>query len=141
MTQAIDPSTYDVDPGRGWIVFAGSMLALAGTLNFIYGIAAVGNSKVFVRGAEYVLGDLNTWGWILIVTGVVQAVVAFAVWAATEWGRWLGVLAAGLNMIVQFFALPSFPGRAILIFFVDVIVIYGLLTFGGRDRHNLGDWN
>lgn len=139
MTRAIDPSTYDVDPGRGWIIFAGAMLALAGTLNFIYGIAAVGNSKVFVRGAEYVLGDLNTWGWILIVAGVVQVVVAFAVWAATEWGRWLGVIAAGLNMIVQFFALPSFPARSILMFFVDVIVIYGLLTYGGRNRYSLAD--
>lgn len=137
----VDPSTYDVDPGRGWIIFAGAMLALAGTLNFIYGIAAVGNSKVFVRGAEYVLGDLKTWGWILIVAGVVQAVVAFGVWAATEWGRWLGVIAAGLNMIVQFFALPMFPARAIIMFFVNVIVIYGLLTYGGRDRDSLADWN
>ena len=137
----VDPSTYDVDPGRGWIIFAGAMLALAGTLNFIYVIAAVGNSKVFVRGAEYVLGDLKTWGWILIVAGVVQAVVAFGVWAATEWGRWLGVIAAGLNMIVQFFALPMFPARAIIMFFVNVIVIYGLLTYGGRDRDSLADWN
>lgn len=141
MTRAIDPSTYDVDPGRGWIVFAGSMLALAGTLNFIYGIAAVGNSKVFVRGAEYVLGDLNTWGWILVVTGVVQFVVAFGVWAATEWGRWLGVVAAALNMIVQFFMLPAFPGRAIIMFFVNVIIIWGLLTYGGRDRDSLADWS
>ena len=141
MTKAIDPSTYDVDPGRGWIIFAGAMLALAGTLNVIYGVAAVANSQVFVRGAEYVLGDLKTWGWILIVAGTVQFVVAFGVWAATEWGRWLGVIAAGLNMIVQFFALPAFPARSILMFFVDVIVIYGLLTYGGRDRHSLADWS
>jgi hypothetical protein len=138
---AADPSTYDVDPGRGWIIFAGGMLALVGVLNVIYGIAGIGNSKVFVRDAEYVLGNLKTWGWILLIAGIVQVVAAFGVWAATEWGRWIGVIAAGLNMLVQFFALPSFPGRAILIFFVDVIVIYGLLTYGGRDRHSLADWN
>jgi hypothetical protein len=141
MTRSIDPSTYDVDPGRGWIIFAGTMLALAGVLNIVYGIAAIGNSKVFVRDAEYVLGGLNTWGWILLVAGIVQLVVAFGVWAATEWGRWLGVAAAGLNMIVQFFALPAFPGRALIMFFVDVIVIWGLLTYGGRNRHSLADWN
>jgi uncharacterized membrane protein HdeD (DUF308 family) len=141
MTRAIDPSTYDVDPGRGWIVFAGTMLALAGVLNIVYGIAAVGNSKVYARGAEYVLGDLNTWGWILLVAGIVQVVAAFGVWAATEWGRWIGVLAAALNIFVQFFALPAFPARSMVMFFVDVIVIYGLLTYGGRDRHSLADLN
>jgi hypothetical protein len=26
---------------------------------------------------------------------------------------------------------------AIMVFFVDVIIIFGLLTYGGRDRHNL----
>jgi hypothetical protein len=140
-SRAADPSTYEVDPGRGWIVFAGAMLALGGVLNVVYGIAGIGNSQVYARGVEYVLGDLKTWGWILLVAGIAQLVVAFGVWAATEWGRWLGVVIAGLNMFVQFFALPAFPARALLMFFVDVIVIYGLLTYGGRARHYLGDWS
>lgn len=138
---AVDPSTYDVDPGRGWIVFAGAMLALVGTLNIVYGIGAVGNSHVFVRNTEYVLGDLNTWGWIRIVAGAAQVVVAFGVWAATEWGRWLGVLFAALNIIVQFLTISALPGLAIALLFVDVIVIYGLLAYGGADRHSLADWN
>jgi hypothetical protein len=137
----IDPSTYDVDPGRGWIVFAGAMLALGGVLNLVYGFAAIGNSHVFVHHVDYVIGNLKTWGWLRVATGLMQIVVAFAIWAATEWGRWLGVIAAGLNMIVQFLALPAAPGQAIVMFFVDVIVIYGLLTYGGRDRHSLASWN
>jgi hypothetical protein len=136
---AIDPSTYDVDPGRGWITFAGAMLALGGVLNLVYGFAAVGNSHVYIRNVDYVIGDLKTWGWLRVATGVAQIVVALGIWAATEWGRWLGVLVAGINVIVQFLALPSAPGQAIIMFFVDVIVIYGLLTYGGRDRESLAD--
>jgi len=136
-----DPSTYDVDPGRGWVAFAGTMLALGGVLNLIYGFAAVGNSHVFVHHTEYVLGDLKTWGWVRVATGVLQVVVAFGIWAATEWGRWLGVIAAGINMIVQFLALPSNPALALVLFFVDVIVVYGLLTYGGADWDSLADWN
>jgi hypothetical protein len=138
---AVDPSTYDVDPGRGWVLFAGVLLALAGAINLVHGIAAVANSHVYTANAHYVIGDLKTWGWLRLIIGIAQIVIAFAVWAATEWGRWLGVIAAGLNMIVQFLALPSAPGQALIMFFLDVIVIYGLLTYGGRDRHSLADWN
>jgi hypothetical protein len=137
---AIDPSTYDVDPGRGWIIFAGAMLALGGVLNLVYGFAAVGSSHVFIRNVDYVIGDLKTWGWLRVATGLVQIIVAFGIWAATEWGRWLGVIAAGINMLVQLLALPAAPAQAIVMFFVDVIVIYGLLAYGGRDRHSLADW-
>jgi uncharacterized membrane protein (DUF2068 family) len=138
---AIDPSTYDVDPGRGWIIFAGALLALGGVVNLIYGFAAVGNSHALAQSAHYVVGNLHTWGWLRVATGIVLLVVAFGVWSATEWGRWLGVIAAGINMIVQFFALPSAPGQAIVMFFLDVIVIYGLLAYGGSDRQSLADWN
>lgn len=138
---AVDPRTYDVDPGRGWIAFAGAMLALVGVINVIYGIAAIGNSKAYVHGVEYVLGDLKTWGWLMLIVGLIQIVVAFGVWAATEWGRWLGVLAATLNMFVQFLAFPARPGLGVVLFFVDVIVIYGLLSYGGSDRDSLSDWN
>jgi len=44
---------------------------------------------------------------------------------------------AGLNMILQFFFLPAYPFGSIMIFFVDVIVIWGLLMYGGSDRRSL----
>lgn len=50
--------------GYGWVLFAGLMLALAGTLNFIYGIAAVSNSKFYARDVTYILSNLNTYGLV-----------------------------------------------------------------------------
>jgi hypothetical protein len=138
---AADPSTYDVDPGRGWILFAGTMLAIAGVLDLIYGIAAVGNSHVYVRDTHYVIGDLKTWGWLRIVGGVALLIVAFGVFANTEWGRWLGVLASALNLLIQFLAFPAQPALSLTLFFVNVIVLYGLLTYGGADRRSLSDWH
>ena len=137
---AADPSTYDVDPGGGWIMFAGALLALGGALNVVYGIAAIGNSHVFAQ-VDYVIGSLNAWGWLRLGTGVLQIVVAFGIWAHTEWARWLGIAGASVNMVVQFLALPSNPAVAIVMFFLDVIVIYGLLSFGGADRRSLSEWN
>ena len=35
--------------GAGWLLFAGIMLIVAGTLNIIWGIAAVDNANFFVE--------------------------------------------------------------------------------------------
>jgi len=110
-------STYDVDPGRGWILFAGTMLLLVGCLNLIYGIAAISNSTFFVADIKYVFGNLNTWGWVLTVVGVAQIVISYGVFTLTEWGRWLGIIAAGLNMLVEFVAISSHPFLSIMVFF------------------------
>ena len=38
---------YEESRGYGWVMFAGIMMMIAGTLNFIYGIAAVANSNFY----------------------------------------------------------------------------------------------
>jgi hypothetical protein len=69
-----EPTAYAED-GTGWMLFAAVMLSIIAALNFIDGVAAVSNSKFYVANAEFVFSDLKTWGWILIVIAVVQAVV------------------------------------------------------------------
>jgi hypothetical protein len=118
-------------------MFAGIMLAVIGVLNVVYGIAAIDDSTFYVRDVQFVLADLQTWGWILLIVGIVQLVAAFGVFTKTEWGRWLGIALATGNAVVQFFVLPAHPVWAIMVFFVDIIIIFGLLTYGGRDRYSL----
>ena len=108
------------------ILFAGVMLAILGTLNFIDGIAAVSNSTFFVDDAKFILSDLNTWGWILIVTGVVQAHTAVGVWMQLTAVRWIGVAIAALNAIVQMFFISAYPFWSLALFTLDILVIYGL---------------
>ncbi|HET6546882.1 MAG TPA: DUF2127 domain-containing protein [Solirubrobacter sp.] len=132
-----DDPTYHVDPGRGWLLFAGIMLGVVGFLNVVYGIAAIGDSRFYVRGVEYVIGDLNTWGWILTVVGALQLAAAFGVWRQTEWGRWLGITLAGGNAIIQMLMIPAHPLWSVMVFAVDIIIIFGLASFGGRDRYSL----
>jgi hypothetical protein len=131
---AVRPAYSDpaAEHGYGWVLFAGIMLAVVGMLNFIYGIAAVSNSKFYARDVTYILSDLNTYGWILLVIGVIQFCLAFAIWAGTEWGRWLGVLSAGVNAIIQLLFLPSYPWASLAVFSIDILVIYGLVAYGGH---------
>src|SRR3954464_2542497 len=117
----------DTGGGYGWVVFAGSMLALVGTLNFIYGIAAVSNSKFYARDVTYVIADLNTWGWVLLCLGSVQFLAAFTVFIGSEVGRWIGILSAAGNAVVQMLVLPAYPFLALALFTIDILVIYGLV--------------
>ena len=120
--------------GMGWVGFAGVMIGLIGVLNVIYGIAAISDSKVYVRDAQFVFGQLNTWGWILLIVGVVQLFAAFAIFARTAFGRWIGILTAAANMIVQLLLLPAFPLLSLAIFAIDVLIIYGLVAYAHRTR-------
>jgi len=87
-------TSYDDDayiPGEGWVLFAGTMLALLGGMNLVYGIAAVSNSEFFVADARFVFSNLNTWGWVMIVISLIQLVAAFGVWMRWKGIRWIGV--------------------------------------------------
>jgi hypothetical protein len=131
--RAASTDRYDeADTGYGWVIFAGTMIALVGTLNFIYGIAAISNSKFYVRDAQYVFSDLNTWGWVLLVFGTIQIAAAFGIWAQVAGARWIGVVTAGLNAIVQMLIIPAYPFLALALFTVDILIIYGLVAHGRR---------
>jgi hypothetical protein len=125
-------AVYDEDRGLGWLVFAGIMLSIVGILNIVYGIAAIDNANFYAAGANYVITDLNTWGWFLLGVGAVQFLAAFGIWAGSEWGRWVGIISAGCNAILQMFFIPAFPLLSVSLFAVDILVIYGLVAYGGR---------
>jgi hypothetical protein len=128
-----EPTAYAED-GTGWMLFAAVMLSIIAALNFIDGVAAVSNSKFYVANAEFVFSDLKTWGWILIVIAVVQAVVVAGV--VLEWRgfRWAGVAIAGLNAIARLLFMPAYPLWSLALFALDILVIYALVSYGAVER-------
>jgi hypothetical protein len=118
--------------GIGWVDFAAIMLGLAGIWNVLSGILAIGDSRVYVGGETFVFSDLNTWGWIILILGVLQLLAAYAIVNGSEWARWFGIAVAGLNAIGQLYFVPAFPLWSMAIFAVDILIIYGLAVYGGR---------
>jgi hypothetical protein len=118
--------------GAGWIAFAGIMLAIIGILNVIYGIAAIGDSSFFVHNTKYILSNLNTWGWVTLIIGVIQVLAAFSIWSGGEFGRWIGIFIAGVSMIGALLSLPAYPLWSLAVFAIDVLIIYGLAAYGGQ---------
>jgi hypothetical protein len=110
----------------GWWVFAGILLLVAGVLNIIYGIAAIGDSKFFTANATYILSGLHTWGWIMLILGVLELVAAFSLFAGGEFGRWFGVFIASLNAIGALLSIPAYPFWSLAMFCRAIIIIYKL---------------
>jgi hypothetical protein len=116
--------------GAGWLLFAGVMIALASFLNIVGGISAISDANFYVGDASYQFGDLNTWGWILLLLGLMQGFAAFSIWSGGAYGQWLGVISATLNAAAQLFFIPAFPLWSLAIFSLDILVIYGLIVYG-----------
>jgi hypothetical protein len=120
--------------GGSWVLFAGIMICLAGVLNMIWGIAAIADSRFFVADAAFVLSGLNTWGWIMLALGVTQVLAAYSIWRGGQFGRWFGIAVASLNAIAALMSIPAYPFWSLALFTLDVLVIYGLASYGGDPR-------
>ena len=117
--------------GAGMLMFAVAMMALAGTWAIIEGIAAIANSKIFVGNAVFVFSDLKTWGWIVLALGALLILSAFTLFTGSEFARWFGMLAAGLNAMGQLFFIQAYPLWSMAMFAADLIVIYALAAYAG----------
>jgi hypothetical protein len=118
------------DRGRGWVVFAAALLMTLGTLNVIDGVAAIGNSQFFARHAHYLVGDLDSWGWVLAAIGCCQAITGFAIARGSDIACWAGIGFALANALAQLLFIQAYPWWSLAIFTVDLLVVYALVVYG-----------
>ena len=117
--------------GLGRAVFAAILLLIAGTLNIIYGIAAISDAKFFVGNTSYVFSSLHTWGWITVILGVIQLTAGFSLFGGGIYGRVIGIAAATLGAIGALLSVGgNYPFWSLGIFAICIIVIHGLVVYG-----------
>ena len=117
--------------GVGRALFVGILLMIAGILNIIYGIAAVGNSKFFTESGVYVFSSLHTWGWITIILGVIELTAAFSLFAGNTYGRVVGICAASLGAIGALLDIGgTHPWWSLGVFAICLWCIHGLVVLG-----------
>jgi hypothetical protein len=118
----------------GWVTFAGVLLLIGGVLNIIYGIAAIDDSSFFVNDQNYIISNLNTWGWVTLILGVIQLFAAFSLWSGNLYGRIIGIGAAGLSAIGALLSIPAYPFWSLAIFAIDIVIIHQIATRGTEAR-------
>jgi hypothetical protein len=113
-----------------WVRFAGFMLALAGCMNVVHGIAAIRDSRVFPSHPEVVISNLHAWGWTVAILGGLQLAAAFGIWAGNQLARWFGVAVLLANALAQLVFASAFPIWSLTIFGLDLLAIYALVVHG-----------
>ena len=121
--------------GTGRVLFAGMLLILIGFINFIYGIGALDDANYFTDDTRFVLDNLNTLGWVLIILAVIQLTGGFSLLAGNTYGRVLGILGGTLGAIGALFSIGgSNPWWSLIVFALCVYVVHGIIVFGEDER-------
>lgn len=121
--------------GVGSALFVGILLMIAGILNIIYGIAALGNASFFANDTQYVFSSLHTWGWITIILGVIELSAAFSLFAGGTYGRVIGLIAASLGAIGALLDVGgAHPWWSLGIFAICLVCIHGLVVLGEPEQ-------
>jgi hypothetical protein len=111
------------------------LLLIAGTLNIIYGIGALDDANIFTNDKRYILTDLNTLGWVLIILGVIQLTGGFSLFAGNTYGRIIAIVGASLGAIGALLSVGgAYPWWSLGIFFLCLYVLHGIFTFGEDER-------
>ena len=117
------------------MVFAATLLLILGTLNIIYGIGALDEANIFVNDTRYVLTNLSTLGWVLIILGVIQLTGGFSLMAGNAYGRVIGIIGGSLGAIGALLSIGgAFPWWSLAIFALCIYVVHGIIVFGEDEQ-------
>jgi len=117
----------------GWVVFAGVILIIGGSLSAIAGLVAVLNDEWVVwtnRGDLYL--DVSQWGWVHLIFGIIVVLAGFGLFTGNVLARTIGVIVASISLIVWFLFIPAFPLWAITVIVIDMLVIWALIVHGSE---------
>jgi hypothetical protein len=120
-------SSGSSDLGSGWAAFAGVIMFLVGSLDAIWGLAAIFDDEtVIVGGHGAIIADITLWGWVHLVLGSVVALTGVGLVMGNAATRWPAVLLVTVNAIAQVVWFPAAPLWAFLLILLDVTIIYQL---------------
>ncbi len=126
--------------GVGSALFVGILLMIAGILNIVYGIAAIGNASFFVNDTQYVFSSLHTWGWITIILGIIQLTASISLFGGNAYGRIVGIVAASLGAIGALLDVGgAHPWWALGVFAICLVCIHGLVVLGEPENTTPSD--
>jgi hypothetical protein len=105
----------------------------------IQGIVALTKDETYLltESGLLVTTDFTTWGWALIIWGIVMVLAAGALFAGKEWGRWFAFAVVIVNLIGQIAWFPAYPLWSLIAIGLGITVLYALTAGWSRARDEL----
>lgn len=111
----------------GWTVFTGAVLLIVGSLDALWGLAAILNSEVVIVGGHGAIWiDVTLWGWVHLVLGSIVAITGLMLFYGSPTARIMALFFVAVNAVAQIVWFPAAPLWAFLIIILDVAIIYQL---------------
>ena len=117
--------------GSGRVMFAAIMLLFVGVINVIYGFGALDDANIYKGDTRYVLDNLNTLGWVLIILGALQLGAGFSLMSGNTFGRIWGIVAGSLGALGALFSIgDGNPWWSLAVFALCVYIVHGIVVYG-----------
>ncbi len=120
----------------GWGWFAVILILLSGALEVLFGILAIllPASQYFTTREGTTVFFVSLWGWWHLLIGLVLIAAGIALANGRVWARVFAVVVVALNAVSQLLSLPAQPWWSIVVFTLDVVVIYAITVHGRELR-------
>ena len=124
----------------GWIRFGGILLLIIASLDFFQGLIAIIRSEYYVLTPNQILVfDTTTWGWIMLIWGIVVGSAGLGLVMGATWARWFTIVVGSLNFIVQlgFTGDAQYPLWALTALALNAVVLYAVIIRWGEGSETI----
>ncbi|MCW2687505.1 MAG: hypothetical protein JWR37_2395 [Mycobacterium sp.] len=111
-------------------VAAAALMLTSAILTFFVGVFALTANDLVVSGPGYEYTfRISGWGWVNLLTAMVVAAVAVALFMNATGARVAATVVTCLAIVVSFLWMPFYPSGSIVLIALDVVVIWGVTTW------------
>jgi hypothetical protein len=114
------------------------MLLVVSAINIFQGfVALVDDKQVVAARDQFILVDLTSWGWTLIVFGVVMLAIGLGLLAGQGWARFAAIVVVALHAVIQVGWIGAYPVWALLMIAIDTVILFALTARWAEARTEL----
>jgi hypothetical protein len=116
----------------GWVLFAGLMAIMAGSVQALIGVCALLVDDWFLVGRDGLVVplDYTVWGWLHLAVGLMFVATGYGIVSGRAWGRVTGIVLAVLSAVVNMLFVAAYPAWSLIVIGFDVMTIYALAMHG-----------
>jgi hypothetical protein len=118
----------------GWIVFAGTMMAILGVFHMFEGLIALFRHSYisFPTSGLTIQVSYTQWGWLQLIAGALVFLAGLSLFTGRMWARTLAVVLVAVSALINFAWATSFPVWSLTLLAIDFFVIYAIIAHGGE---------